>query len=353
MKAPAPASNERKWYLAAKLLTESLTSAEQSEWEVLLQDSHFKNEFELVRKHWNNAGTLPYLQINPEEDWKTVMGKIQERDQRETRFSLKKVWRYAAVITILIAASFFLWKSNAPFSTQPLATIIEAPAGARTFITLPDSSRVWLNAGTKISFNQDFGSENRDLTLEGEAFFDVARRDVLFNVHTLSYDIAVLGTAFNVKAYRDDDIASTTLLRGSLKVSRVNRAGETEEVILKPNEKLILRGLEEQRKDEAMIVEKNIDALAESDWKDGWLTVRGESLYELSKKIERLYNVKIRFADENLKTYRYTGRIQQFSLEQVLKALSLTSPVSFEIHEKTVTLSENESAKSKYQRQTP
>ncbi|HYG19668.1 MAG TPA: FecR domain-containing protein, partial [Ohtaekwangia sp.] len=340
--------------LAAKLLTGSLTPAEQSEWEAMLQDSHFKNEFELVRKHWNNAGTLPYLQINHEEDWKKVMGRIQDPDQGETRFSVKKIWRYAAVITLLVAASFLLWKANMVFTPDPLATTIEAPAGARTFITLPDSSRVWLNAGTKITFNQDFGSENRDLTLEGEAFFDVARKDVCFNVHTLSYDITVLGTAFNVKAYRDDDITSTTLLRGALKVSRVNPAGETEEVILRPNEKMILRGLETQRMRQSMVVEKNIDAIAESDWKDGWLTVRGESLHELSKKIERLYNVKILFENENLKSYRYTGRIQQFSLEQVLKALSLTSPVTFQIHEKTVTLSEDQSAKSKYQsQQTP
>jgi transmembrane sensor len=204
-----------------------------------------------------------------------------------------------------------------------------------------------LNAESRITFDQQFGKENRNLTLEGEAFFDVTKDEVPFKVHTSSYDIAVLGTAFNVKAYPDDDITTTTLVHGSLKVTRTAE-GKSEEFLLHPNEKIVLRGDTASRINNAITLEKNIDAAAEADWKDGWLTVRGESLGDLSKKIERLYNVKIEFKDENMKSYRYSGRIQQFSLEQVMNALALTSPVRFEIHEKLVKLSIDESAKAKY-----
>jgi transmembrane sensor len=207
---------------------------------------------------------------------------------------------------------------------------------------------VWLNAESRITFDQQFGKDNRNLNLEGEAFFDVRKDNAPFRVHTNSYDIAVLGTAFNVKVYPDDDMTSTTLVHGSLKVTRVNAKGEVEEFLLRPNEKVVLRGDTSERINNAIVIEKNVDAAAEADWKDGWLTVRGESLAELSKKIERLYNVKIEFQDDNMKSYRYSGRIQQFSLEQVMNALALTSPVRFEIHEKLVKLNIDESAKAKY-----
>ena len=130
-------------------------------------------------------------------------------------------------------------------------------------------------------------------------------------------------------------------------------AGKVDEYLLTPNDRLALRSHVPAGERPGVMFEKNIDAVAETEWKDGWLTVRGESLDALSKKIERLYNVKIRFEDEALKNYRYTGRIQQFSLEQVLKALSLTSPIDFVIHEKSVTLRENKTAKSKYELQAP
>jgi transmembrane sensor len=337
---------DRKWYLAARALTDTLTPEEDVEWQAIILDTTFSNQFERVRKYWNETQSLPYLQINTEADWQHVAGKIRALKPERER-SLFPVLKYAAAVALFIAASVVVWKMISQSSEGYTLTKIEAPKGARTSITLPDSSHIWLNAESYITFDQQFGKSNRNLTLEGEAFFDVTKDDVPFKVHTRSYDIAVLGTAFNVKAYADDNISTTTLVHGSLKVTR-NVKGKTEEFLLHPNEKIVLRGDTTERINNAITLEKNIDAAAEADWKDGWLTVRGESLEDLSKKIERLYNVKIEFQDENMKSYRYSGRIQQFSLEQVMNALALTSPVRFEIHEKLVKLSIDESSKSKY-----
>jgi transmembrane sensor len=342
-----PEQEERKWYLAARALTATLTADEELEWQEIMQDQTFSTQFERVKKYWNETETLPYLQINTEEDWQRVAGKIRTLKETKER-RLLPVLKYAAAVAAVIVMSMFIWKMNSPSDRTRTITKIEAPKGARTSIILPDSSRVWLNAESRIAFDQEFGKDNRDLTLEGEAFFDVTKDDVPFNVHTNSYDIAVLGTAFNVKVYPDDDISSTTLVRGSLKVTRVNSKGDTEEFLLRPNERIVLRGDSASRINNSITLEKNIDAAAEADWKDGWLTVRGESLEELSKKIERLYNVRIEFQNDKMKSYRYSGRIQQFSLEQVMNALALTSPVRFEIHEKLVKLSIDESATSKY-----
>jgi ferric-dicitrate binding protein FerR (iron transport regulator) len=346
MQIPEP--DERKWYLAARSLTGMLTAEEESEWAQVMEDENFKSQFERIRKYWNDSEKLPYLQINVEEDWMKVAGKIRSLETVEEGPWLPRVLRYAAVIAVVLMAGVFVWKMTRSAASNTFLSTIEAPKGARTSITLPDSSHVWLNAESRITFDQQFGKEHRDLSLEGEAFFDVKKGSVPFQVHTGSYDIAVLGTAFNVKVYPDDEMTTTTLVHGSLKVTRANAQGETEEVLLHPNERIVLKGNTSVRINNPMVLEKNIDAAAEADWKDGWLTVRGESLGDLSKKIERLYNVKIDFQDENMKSYRYSGRIQQFSLEQVMNALALTSPVRFEIREKLVKLSIDESKKAKY-----
>lgn len=342
-------NDDRNWYLASKRLTEGLSDAEQLEWEVVLRNEKFKNDFALIEKHWRALEASAYAKINVGEDWQTVLAKIRATQQPAKQSVLTTWLRYAAMLAFVIVSAYVAWTFSKPSTTQTFLTRIEAPDGARTYVTLPDSSHVWLNAGSRISFDQHFGSDNRDLALEGEAFFDVEKSKVPFKVQTVAYEISVLGTAFNVKAYRDDDEVSTTLIRGSLKVNRVNAAGVAEEILIRPNEKLTLHALPAERGTHPLELQKNIDGAAEADWKDGWLTVRGESLRGLSKKIERLYNVTIQFEDESLKAYKYTGRIQQFSLEQVLTALALTSPIEFEIHEKSVTLRENKNTKSKYQ----
>lgn len=346
--------NERKWFLATRVLTDKLTAEEQAEWDSYYNnDEQFRQEFELIRTHWDKLDTLPYQQIDTAHDLKLVLEKIKHKRGKER--SIRPVLRYAAAIALFMLVSVLIWWGRGRgTSSLALTTTIQAPQGAKTFITLPDSSKIWLNAGSKISFDKDFGIQNRDIALDGEAFFDVKKSKVPFNVHTDVYDIAVLGTAFNVRSYRDDEQVTTTLVRGSLKVNRKKPTGETDEFLLKPDEKLVLWKNGTKTGDEEVKHEKNIDATAEISWKDGWLTVRGESMDELAKKIERLYDVEILFADEELKQYRFTGSIQQFSLEQVLKALALTSPIEFTINERKVILHENESMRSKYKSlQTP
>jgi transmembrane sensor len=335
---------ERRWTLATRVLTGELSTEEKTEWEMHLLDDAFRLQFETMRRNWDTFGTLPYGQINVAADWAAVSQKIHA--QKPTRLSVTGTFlRYAAVITIGLAVSFFLGRKfggTGDVDKAALMTVIEAPPGARTSVTLPDSSKVWLNANSRISFNASYGADNRRVVMEGEAFFDVVKSEVPFFIETPMYNISVLGTAFNVKAYADDMESSTTLVRGSLKVTRGN-----EEVTLKPNEKVVVLKTPHAGA-QTLALEKNVDAALATAWKEGWLSVQSESLLELAKKIERLYDVKISFQDRELESYRYSGRIRQFSLEQVLKALSLTSPVDFTIQEKSVVLRENKTDKSKY-----
>jgi transmembrane sensor len=353
-------AHDRKWYLAGKFLTSGLTPEEQTEWDALQDDAGFSDEFSRMKVYWEMMGTLPYGKIDPAADWKTVLKKVS--DETQTVHSPARWLRYAAVITACVMASALTWWAtrNEIFGSRAASlTTIVAPTGSKTSVTLPDSSTVWLNAGSRISFDDHFGKSNRHVVLEGEGFFDVKKNTVPFTVHTDQFDVAVLGTAFNVRAYRDDDRATATLVRGSLKVKRENLSGSQDEILLVPNDKLTLwkNGMAEKASSKTAFkvdVEKKIDTEKEISWKDGWLSVQGESLDELATKLERLYDITIEFEEGNLKAYRYTGRIRQLSLEQVLKALALTSPIAFTIEEKKVTLREDKIMKSKYQSlQTP
>ncbi|UII23171.1 FecR family protein [Fulvivirga ligni] len=332
--------NERSWYLASKAITRELTQEETIEWQELLRsDAEFSADYNKLKLLWDQAGGLPYGEIDIRRDWEKVRGRVKGR-------SFKPMYKYAATISLLLVAAMVLWKYgpiNLWGNTQVTTTVIQAPSGSQSYVVLPDSSEVWINAGSKLIFDNQFGISNRKLTLVGEAFFDVEEDEVPFTVFTPDYDIKVLGTAFNIRAYEDDKDVVTTLVRGSLKVNNIYTAEGMRSTTLKPGDKLtLLKDTKTAR------LERGINVNLETSWKDGWLTVSSESLGELAKKLERLYDINITFKDEELKSYRYTGKIKQLSLEQVLKALALTSPVKFDVSEKTVTIGMDESEKQKY-----
>jgi len=341
--------DERRWHLAARVLTGTLPADEQDEWNEYLADALFREEFGRVTTYWEKLGALPYQQIDTEKDWEAVMAKV--RDVRKTRTLSVFPWlRYvAAIVAFVVVAGLGWWLGRHGDMGQTdgvVMTVVEAPAGSKTYVTLPDSSSVWLNAGSRITFASNFGVANRNIELTGEAFFEVKKNAVPFTIHTYAYTIAVLGTAFNVQAYADDDRVTTTLVRGSLKVTRPHLTATADEALLVPNDRLVFR--KTAGNNGTATLDHNINATQAAAWKDGWLAVSGESLEELARKMERLYDISIHFQDADLKQYRFSGRIRQLSLEQVLKALSLTAPVEFSIDEKEVILRENKATRSTY-----
>lgn len=336
--------NNGKWYLAVRALKGDLSATEQERWQELLRDDADLNaEFERVKAYWKQFDELPYTHIDVDKDWQKVSGRIKKRRNYTV------IWKYAAVLLLLAAASFVLMRASGwlPLEGEETVTAIVAPIGSQTYVTLPDSSTIWLNAGSKILFNSGFGRSNRNITLNGEAFFNVEKSEVPFKVTTPHYDIAVLGTAFNVRAYDDDQAQVTTLVRGSLRVNNIRTGSGVKAALLRPGQRLTLMKNDDISK-QTVALEEGVDIAAETDWKDGWLSVRSESLEAFARKLERLYDITIHFEDDELKNYRYTGKIKQLSLEQVLKALALTSPIEFEIKEKQVIVKVNERTRSKY-----
>ena len=203
--------------------------------------------------------------------------------------------------------------------------------GQKASITLPDGSKVWLNSLSELTYNSDFNTEKRELLLNGEAYFEVTSNpEKPFVVKSNEITVEALGTAFGVKAYADDVSVSSILMHGKVRVTTPNGTS-----LLKPNERIQYdRELATTRQSSVT------NAVDFTGWIHNELRFENESLYEITRNIQRIYNVEIIFATERLKKLRYTGTLDNNSLESVLNLISLTSPVSFKIDGQKVILLE-------------
>lgn len=250
---------------------------------------------------------------------------IGEKKKRKAIFRLKiPQWvSYAAVVILLIGFSTtaFLYKNLADeIASDPLRTYrVLVDKGQRASVMLPDGTKVWLNSHTELTYNADYGKENRLVALSGEAYFEVEKDSTShFIVKAGEMEVEALGTAFNVRAYEEDKKLTATLFEG-----KVRTAVGKDEVILRPDESLSFDKVSRE-----MQVSKDIAAYARM-WKDNELFFKGETLQEVAVMLDRLYNVQVRFASEKVKHYRFSGVIKNNSLENVIELISLTAPITY------------------------
>ena len=260
----------------------------------------------------------------------------RELDEKKTktillrsRFSWK-VWPQIAVACIIIVLGLVNYRMSdkqKQLSTQNFMVLAEK--GQRAFITLPDSTKVWLNSDTKISYPADYGLKERNVTLVGEAYFEVAKNpDKRFIVEAKGMQVEALGTSFNVNAYQNDNKIIASLFSGSVRVSYDRHVA-----ILKPHESVkvdLLNRSFSRYKDESM---QNI-AL----WRKNEITFDGESLEEITHIMSRLYNTTICIEDESLKKVCYIGTIRNNNLANFIDIINLTTPVVYENKGDTVFL---------------
>jgi ferric-dicitrate binding protein FerR (iron transport regulator) len=247
----------------------------------------------------------------------------------------------------------------APVSAEhpPVAVVneIKTAEGSRTHLTLPDGTRVWLNAGSRLTYGKGYNGATREVSLTGEAFFDVAHNTQKpFLIHTARIDIHVLGTSFNVKSYPTDKTTEATLIGGSIEVSIKDRPSE--KIILKPNEKLVIanddstlhrfnpRKYAATTPDEPLVAirkptyEQKTGAIIETSWVDNKLTFREETFGDLARQMERWFGVTIQFGDPTLGDLQFTGSFKEETIQQALDALKYTAKFSYQIHGTGITI---------------
>ncbi|TCD02547.1 FecR family protein [Pedobacter psychroterrae] len=209
------------------------------------------------------------------------------------------------------------------------------PRGGTYQVVLPDGTQVWLNADSKISFPSQFTGSERKILLEGEAYFEVAKNKKMpFIVESGGQLVEVLGTHFNIKAYQDEGSIKTTLLEGSVKVSRQptpgGKIGKGFSEVLKPNQQAIMTG------NKLDVIIANIEQTIA--WKNGMIVFQKQSLQDIMRGVSRWYDVEVVYGP-GLENILLTGSISRFKdISSILQVLELTGKVHFKVEGRRVTV---------------
>lgn len=236
----------------------------------------------------------------------------------------------AAIILLVcgISSLFFLWQSERTASEvveEYKEYVVEVPDGAKSKITFPDGSVVWLNAGSKVKYDSNFAKASRNVELTGEGYFEVSKnKELPFVVNTEKLSVKVLGTKFNLKSYEEDSEVKVTLKEGAVKVG--DFLTDAAPVELKPNQRFTFR-----KADLSMLVD-SVDASHIDNWRNGAMTFDKVPLEEIAKELRRLYNIPIRIESDKLKQIVYYSDFQEnVSVEKVLEILSSGNKFRYEV----------------------
>jgi transmembrane sensor len=353
------------------------------EW--LASDASNNAYFKQVYKIWNTADLLKNDDSEVDKMFQKVKyqmhnpGNIITQSQSKSRNIVFSLGKWAAVILISLGAGAYLYslkeKETILFKQKDPYNEISVPMGSKSKIRLPDGTEVTLNAGSKLTYRMDYGKTLREVDLSGEGYFKVAKlKEKPFIVHTSKANIKALGTEFNVKAYSDENIVETILVEGSVAINEVNGpknakgVKSNESIILKPGQKLqILKntvtdqqsissnsGNNTQNSTTQFIENhpeisiKNSNPQVETSWKDKRWIIQGANMENLAVLLSRKFDINIHIKDSELKNYKFSGIIENETIEQIFSIMKFTIPISYTIVKGEVTWSVDRNRENYY-----
>lgn len=206
-----------------------------------------------------------------------------------------------------------------------VSNTLSTPEGGEFKLALPDGTRVWLNAGSSITYPSAFTGDRRRVSITGEAYFEVAKNAKMpFYVKASQQEIVVLGTHFNIKAYSDENDITTTLLEGSVRVNPTIAPGTDVpgSAILKPGEQAVVKN--------SAIKVSTVDTEQAVAWKNGYFHFEETDITEVMRQLSRWYNVDVLY-EGKIDKEKFFGKIKRtYSLAEVLSVLQ-TGDLHFKI----------------------
>ncbi len=384
-----------EWTLIKRSLTEELTDEERQELERWLNESPAHREY-----YDRIAGFEPLDEKNElsekqyKEDFARYINLIRKTKQGQRRRYLIVFTRYAAVLVVLLAIGVYFWRQKESAmetsgenvslvamrgNTQPILVTEEGtqitldkqegllqgisdgritsegneivykqvtgeerqaetghhtliiPRGGEYRVKLSDGTIVWLNSETEFCYPVNFTDSIRKVKLKGEAYFEVAKNGKPFNVYVNDVVVKVYGTHFNVNAYNAEKV-QTVLLSGSVGVSSLKNPDV--ERVIKPNEMAEVNVLT------GACDVKVVDASAYIAWKEGYFSFEQETLEQIMEKLERWYDVRVVFENDDVRTQRFSGRVDRNeNFQGVLNLLQRTLLVKFMVEGNNIIVS--------------
>lgn len=307
---------------------QKIEQEEQKIKEWLSKDPGHQKELEEALWLWEHTAVLP-----ENEEWKESFNTIQASLLQETpRKTIRlKFWLAAAAAIAAIALFTLYYKVQQPVLQQTSIAWItkSASAGKMSNVMLPDSTQIWLNSGSSISYPENLRhADLRTVKLKGEAFFKVKRDPQHpFVVHSLNIQTRVLGTSFNIRAWQGQQ-TEVTVLTGKVAVSRDSAATQSAAIHLLPNQKATSNSAKLQ-------LENVEDARTAIGWTEGKMVFDQLAVKEVFETLERRYAVRI-IADQSFKGCKLTAKFNNVSLNEVLKTLQMTLDIHYTINKQTI-----------------
>ena len=322
-------NQDKIWELAAAKTHNEADSAEAGELEQMIQQVKYNEEvFTSVDKIYEElTATHPLQYGSVYRSWEQVSRYFKKK---KIRFYLN-MSKYAAIMLLAFGLGTLInhkWKP-AP-EILPVFTEIFVPLGQMSEMKLSDGTQVWLNSGTTLRYSGQFGDQAREVILEGEAFFKVKSSEIPFKVKIKDKIVEVLGTSFAAVAYPDEDFSQVTLVEGLVQVNE--QAGRFLKII-DPNQML---HIPDDPKKKISIYE--VSPLFYQSWIEGQIRFDEERLADVARRLERWYNVEIRFASKEAGNWRFTGTVlKNKPVDQSIQAMSMLLPINVEYENNLAT----------------
>jgi transmembrane sensor len=303
----------------------------------LFADKEDSNELKyFLKDEWKK-----YLENNESENHNLsyLLDRIHHQmhfiENRKNQTITRKIYRWysvaAAVLLIPLLIAGGIWFTKKPavekvyVAEEPITSTIHAPLGSRISFSLPDGTRGWLNSGSSLDYQLPFNN-NRQVAIMGEAWLDVAHNPSHpFEITAGNSKVKVLGTKFNLNAYPEENYIEVVLEEGKVEFAV---PGISSAIEMQPNERLIYNN------DSVCIT--MTDPSKYSSWVEGKLMFRGDPMPEVARRIARWYNVEVELVDKDLESDVIRGTFQDDSLEDVLRYISMTSPIRYRIIDRKV-----------------
>ena len=340
--------------LLLKFSTGELSPRESKEFAKILKEGDNNKELKaILTAYWEKAENA-HTDVPTNKLLERLKAKIGNTDVSfgggSRHKTLYTFMRYAAVVMITVGLTWFA--KDFSKSTPKLAVVQEAPVlhqnevsvlyGSKSKITLPDGSTVHLNSGSILRYPAHFDNENRKVSIEGEAYFDVKKDpNHPFLVRTNGVTVRVLGTKFNVKSYPDEKTVETTLVTGKVELYANNQEinDKNRLMVLAPNQQAVFE-VQKGKKDSiiSMVHNQNVNVNPIISWKDNRLMFRDEKFADLAQKLERWYNVDIQINDFKLQNTSFSGVFVKETVEQSLNALKLATPFKYRMEKNQIII---------------
>jgi transmembrane sensor len=289
--------------------------------------------FNSFRLDWKNGLDSYRFPGGGGESWQQIQTTLGQKSFERWQKSLNmiKFYRVAAIFFFVMTIGSLAWYfTHQPQNIPETFTSVMAENGQISKVELPDGSLVWLNSGSKLSYNNFFSAENREVSLSGEAYFDVTKNENLpMVVDCNGLKVKVLGTRFNVNAYNVGKIAEVVLEEGVVEL--FNTTTNDNFYRMKPGERIKVN-LQTSQYSAGMV-----NTARYTSWREGIINIYDLSMEELVKRLEKRYNQPFELTSD-VKELRYTFTIENEPLEDVLKLMESITPVKVKQTDETIKI---------------